>query len=239
MPDVDARILRLEQGTVTVLLLAGFVFPIPWMIPVAAALPGLDAALGRSGPTPVLWRAALAPRLGPPRAVDTAAGARAQALCVFGALVVATLLVLARPRVDRDGPRDPRRGPQRVVRDRALQPRCGARPRNQPSSPRWWPGTATPAVGLLAAEQAAVAALVEEQRPGVGGEPELVHPTDDDDVVAGVVLALDRAVQVRVHVVEDRAALARVPVDLTEPVRTLGREQPRDVLLVLVEHVDA
>jgi hypothetical protein len=95
VPDVDARILRLEQATVTVLLLAGFVFSIVWTIPVAAALTGLDAALGRSGPTPVFWRAVLAPRLGPPRAVDTAAGARAQQLCVFAVLVVATLFALA------------------------------------------------------------------------------------------------------------------------------------------------
>jgi len=95
VPAVDARILRLEQATVTVLLLAGFVFSIPWMIPIAAALTGLDAALGRSGPTPQLWRTAIAPRLGPPRTFDTAAGARAQQLCVFGVLVVATLLAIA------------------------------------------------------------------------------------------------------------------------------------------------
>ena len=50
MPDVDARILRLQQGAVTVVLLAGFVFQIPWLIPVAAVLPGLDAALGSDGP---------------------------------------------------------------------------------------------------------------------------------------------------------------------------------------------
>lgn len=57
MPDVDARVLRLQQGAVTVALLAGFVFQVQWMIPAAAA--------------------------------------RAQALCVFGALVVATLVLLA------------------------------------------------------------------------------------------------------------------------------------------------
>jgi hypothetical protein len=95
VPAVDARILRLEQATVTVLLLAGFVFSIPWMIPVAAALTGLDAALGHSGPTPLLWKTLIAPRLGPPRSVDTAAGARAQQLVVFAVLVVATLLALA------------------------------------------------------------------------------------------------------------------------------------------------
>lgn len=95
MPDVDARTLRLEQGAVTVLLLAGFVFSIPWMIPIAAALTGLDAALGRSGPTPVVWRALVARRVGPAKSFERAAAARAQYLCVFGFLVIATLLVLA------------------------------------------------------------------------------------------------------------------------------------------------
>jgi hypothetical protein len=95
MPDVDARIQRLEQGVVTILLLAGFVFSIPWMYPVAAALPLLDAALGRHGPTTAVWNAVLAPRLGTPRTFERAAGARAQYLVVFGVLVVATLLLLA------------------------------------------------------------------------------------------------------------------------------------------------
>lgn len=95
MPDADARILRLQQGTVAVVLLAGFVFQIQWMIPVAAVLPGLDAALGPSGPTPRLWRAAIAPRAGPANARDSFEVSRDQALLVFGALVVATLLVLA------------------------------------------------------------------------------------------------------------------------------------------------
>jgi hypothetical protein len=95
VPDVDARILRLQQGAVTLVLLTGFVFQIEWLIPVAAVLPGLDAAFGGSGPTPRLWHSAIAPRLGPLKSMDTAAGARAQALCVFGVLVVATLFVLA------------------------------------------------------------------------------------------------------------------------------------------------
>jgi len=94
VPDVDARILRLEQGVVTVVLLAGFVFSIPWMIPTAALLTGMDAAFGPTGPTEALWRAVLAPRLGPPRTFDRRAAARAQELCCFGALVVATLLSL-------------------------------------------------------------------------------------------------------------------------------------------------
>jgi hypothetical protein len=95
VPAVDARILRLQQGIVTVVLLGGFVFSIGWLIPVAAVLPGLDAALARSGPTPTFWRLAIAPRLGPSSARDTEAAVRFQALIVFGALVVATLLLLA------------------------------------------------------------------------------------------------------------------------------------------------
>lgn len=94
MPDVDARIQRLEQGIVAVVLLAGFVFQIPWMIPAAAALAGLDAALGPHGPTTTLWHAVLAQRFGVSQAFEPAAAARAQSLCVFGILVVATLLVL-------------------------------------------------------------------------------------------------------------------------------------------------
>jgi hypothetical protein len=95
VPDVDARILRLEQGVVTVLLLAGFVFSISWMIPTAALLTGMDAAFGPAGPTEAVWRGLIGPRLGPPKTFDRRAGARAQELCVFGALVVATLLALA------------------------------------------------------------------------------------------------------------------------------------------------
>jgi Domain of unknown function (DUF4395) len=94
VPDVDARILRLEQGVVTVLLLAGFVFSISWMIPTAALLTGMDAAFGPAGPTETLWRGLIAPRLGPPRTLERRAASRAQELCVFAALVVATLLTL-------------------------------------------------------------------------------------------------------------------------------------------------
>ena len=95
MAAADARILRLQQGTVAVVLFAGFVFQIPWLIPVAAVLPGLDAVLGASGPTTGVWRAVIAPRAGPPKSFDTVAVRRDQALLVFVALVVATLLFLA------------------------------------------------------------------------------------------------------------------------------------------------
>lgn len=95
MPDVDARIQRIEQGVVAVVLLAGFVFSIPWTTPIAAVLPLLDAALGAHGPTAKVWQLAVAPRLGVPRAFEPAAAARAQYLVVFAVLVVATLLLLA------------------------------------------------------------------------------------------------------------------------------------------------
>jgi hypothetical protein len=95
VPPIDARILQLQQGAVTVLLLAGFVFSVPAMYPIAAGLTGCDAALGRMGPTPAVWRLLVAPRVGPPKTFDRPAAARAQALVVFGALVVVTLLVLA------------------------------------------------------------------------------------------------------------------------------------------------
>jgi Domain of unknown function (DUF4395) len=95
VPDLDARVLRLQQGVVTVLLLAGFVFGILWMIPIAAVLPGLDAALVGAGPTARLWRALLADRVSPARSSDTPAAFRTQSLAVFSALVIATLVFLA------------------------------------------------------------------------------------------------------------------------------------------------
>ena len=95
VPDLDARVLRIQQGAVTVVLLAGFVFQIPWMIPVAAVLPGLDAALVRRGPTARLWAAVLAERAGPAKTSDSAGAFRTQSLAVFSALVIATLVFLA------------------------------------------------------------------------------------------------------------------------------------------------
>jgi peptidoglycan/LPS O-acetylase OafA/YrhL len=95
VPDADARVLRLQQGAVTVVLLAAFVFQLPLLIPIAAVLPGLDAALGASGPTARLWRAALAGRAGPAKNSDSAGAFRTQSLAVFSALVIATLVWLA------------------------------------------------------------------------------------------------------------------------------------------------
>lgn len=93
--SVDARILRLEQGIVTVVLLAGFVFGVAWAIPIAAVMVGLDLALGPSGPIPRFVAAAVAPRLRPPRTLEDARGVHLHQILVGGVLVVATLLWLA------------------------------------------------------------------------------------------------------------------------------------------------
>jgi hypothetical protein len=95
VPDVDARILRAQQGAVAVILLAAFVFQLPVLIPVAALLPGLDAVLGAGGPSRRFWRGVLAARMGPARTQDSAGAFRTQSLAVFTALVIATLVWLA------------------------------------------------------------------------------------------------------------------------------------------------
>jgi hypothetical protein len=78
---------------------------------------------------------------------------------------------------------------------------------------------------LHSAVEVAVAAPVEDERPLVAEDPELLHQADDDEVVAGVVLVPDRAVDVGERVVEDgRAARRRSPADAAEPVGALGRE---------------
>jgi hypothetical protein len=71
---------------------------------------------------------------------------------------------------------------------------------------------------LLASEQAAVATLIEEQRSGIGREAQRLDPTDHDHVVTGIVFGLDRAVQIRVDVIEDRPPLPDSPADLTESI---------------------
>src|SRR5262245_16437365 len=83
----------------------------------------------------------------------------------------------------------------------------------------------------VAPEQPAVAALVEEQRAGVGGETEVQYPAQHDHVVARLDDRLERAVEERVDVLEDRAAGADAPRHLGEAVGATGREDLRDRLL--------
>jgi hypothetical protein len=92
---LDVRIIRLEQGLVTIVLLAGFVFEVDWTIPLAAILVAADAALGDLGPVPWAWRATVASRLTAPRVIEPRAAVRTHQLVVGAALVVATILVYA------------------------------------------------------------------------------------------------------------------------------------------------
>ena len=64
------------------------------------------------------------------------------------------------------------------------------------------------------------------------GDPEVEDPSDDDDVVAAVVLGPELAVDVGEDVVEDRgAADAGVPVGLREAVDAPGGEEPCELFL--------
>ena len=92
---VDARAGRFEQGVVVVVLLFGFVFSQPWSIPVAAVLAGLSATLGDRSPISRLWQRIVAPRLRAHRPMEPVGAARAQALLITAALVLATLVLLA------------------------------------------------------------------------------------------------------------------------------------------------
>jgi hypothetical protein len=92
---VDARIVRCEQGLVTIVLLAGFVFAASWTIPAAAILVALDAALADAGPVPQLWRATWGRRAGAAPGFEDPAAVRLHAAIVGGALVVATVLLYA------------------------------------------------------------------------------------------------------------------------------------------------
>ena len=94
MTGIDVRISRLEQGLVTVILLGGFVFGVPWTIPVAALIVAGDAALGSSGPVPRLWHGVIAARVKAATTFEEPGAARAQSLVTLAALVVATLLLL-------------------------------------------------------------------------------------------------------------------------------------------------
>jgi hypothetical protein len=90
---VDIRVTRLEQGLVTVVLLAGFVFELDWTIPLAAILVAADAALGDLGPVPQLWRVTVSRRVRAPRSFEHRGPLRTHAAVVGGALVLATVLL--------------------------------------------------------------------------------------------------------------------------------------------------
>src|SRR5439155_14264766 len=116
------------------------------------------------------------------------------------------------------------------------------RPRSSP----WNVGrvTTTPSIEAISAivlgVEPAVPAAEEQQRLALFLETEVVHATDDDDVVAGVVLGVDGAVDPGQRAVEHRGLVdRRRPADAVELVGALGRHHPAELLLVLAEDVHA
>jgi hypothetical protein len=92
---VDARAGRFEQGVVAAVLLTGFVFSLPWSIPVALVIALSGTALGERSPLARCWQAAIAPRVRAGRTMEPVAVARSQSLLISGGLVVATLVLAA------------------------------------------------------------------------------------------------------------------------------------------------
>jgi hypothetical protein len=93
---VDARSDRLAQSLVGVVLLAAFVFRIPWALPVMAALLGIGAVLG-PGRNPIHWAFAryAAPRLEPPTATIEAQTIQASDIAGASLLALGLLLWIA------------------------------------------------------------------------------------------------------------------------------------------------
>src|SRR6185437_9989032 len=86
--------------------------------------------------------------------------------------------------------------------------------------------------------EAAVPTPVEDERLALVPVAELDHAPDDDQVVTGVVFCDRFAVDERERLLDDRrAGAARRVRDACEAVGALLREQPADLLAVLVEEV--
>lgn len=94
-PPIDARMPRFNQAVVAVALLGGFVFDLPWVIPVFAVVLGLGAAFGpRYGPFLRVWSDLVAPRLGPATELEDPRPPRFAAVVGAGLLAAASGLLL-------------------------------------------------------------------------------------------------------------------------------------------------
>src|SRR5947209_10269544 len=88
--------------------------------------------------------------------------------------------------------------------------------------------------------EAAVAAAEEEEGATFVSDVEVVHTTDDDHVITGFVLGLDRAVEKPEYVVDHgRPRGGLLPPDAAELVGPAHGEQPAQLLLLLAEKVHA
>jgi thiosulfate/3-mercaptopyruvate sulfurtransferase len=92
---IDPRGDRLAQATVGVILLAGFVFRKPWVVPLVGVVVGVGAAIGPSAnPFHRAYAAWLAPRLARSEGGVSAPTVRAQDAFAAALLGVATLAFL-------------------------------------------------------------------------------------------------------------------------------------------------
>lgn len=93
-PPVDGRAQRMAQGTTAVLLLAGFVFGIPWLVGVVALVSCAGAILGPSRQPFVFGYTALFASRPPARADEDPLAVRAQDILLAVVLVAATLALV-------------------------------------------------------------------------------------------------------------------------------------------------
>lgn len=93
--QIDARGDRLAQGGLAVLLLAAFVFRLPWLVPVLALLVAFGAIAGpRFNPFHSLFHTVLGRRFPASEGMLPAATVRAQDTCSAGACALAALTFL-------------------------------------------------------------------------------------------------------------------------------------------------
>lgn len=90
----DARGARFEQGVIAIAILAGFVFRVPLILPVLAAILLAAAAGPRLNLFLRFFDTLLAPRMGAPVSFDDGDEARIADLIRVGMLIVASLALL-------------------------------------------------------------------------------------------------------------------------------------------------
>jgi hypothetical protein len=93
--SIDGRSDRFAQGAVGILLLAGFVFRIPWLVPIVAILLAAGAALGpQANLLQVAFARLVLPRLPPGDTWVEARTARDQDMLLAALCVLASLMFL-------------------------------------------------------------------------------------------------------------------------------------------------
>jgi hypothetical protein len=92
-PQIDARSARFELGALAVILLAGYVFGIIWVIPAVAALLAVGLGFGRKANLlDQLFQVLVADRLKPAAATESESTVRFSELFAVVVLTISTLL---------------------------------------------------------------------------------------------------------------------------------------------------